>query len=336
MMCGSCFGAVSWAARMMSQVNGFRGNDLLSTDNDEVYPQAFSYIALSLSWSAARQVTFASEFLLLSAAQLMVLDRMSVFVTLQGHGARKWWAAGGRAVMAAVVLCNAVGLAANIAAAIYAQKAADTFSTASILYASNNTRNDAIKYIASGRSENQFAYSISSVQSFCEVAVLLLIVLVFAMVGVTCIRRLSSALTIIGTPMLDAAGSDTYAAQHHIQQGAVDKALALGRRLRQEVVVTTSFVFVAFLLRSAVSTLTAVANQSQDSAKRCSGVTDPCDALCNNVFTRIGTWNAYTPEFVTTVVLISSPLTLLAALRGMTCKLTLQLMRSSRRQRAAS
>jgi hypothetical protein len=330
MLCGSCFGAVSWAARMVSGVNGFRGNDLLSTDNDEVYPQAFSFLALSFSWSAVRQVTYATEFLLLSAAQLMVLDRMSDFVTPRGDGARKWWVAGGRAVMAAVVLCNPAGLAANTAAAVYSQKAADAYGAASVLYGSNNTRNDAIKYLSSCQSTIQLAGSILSVQSICEVTVLLLIVLVFLAVGIACIRRLSFALTLLNT-----AGTDM-AAQHRMRQGIVNQAMALGRRLRQEVVVTTSFVSVAFLIRSVVSTLTAVANQSQDSAKRCPGVTTPCDASCNNVFTHIGVWNAYTPEFVTTVVLISSPLTLLVALWGMTSKLTLQLMRSRQRQGAPS
>ena len=88
MMCGSCFGAVSWAARMISLVNFFRGNDLLSSLNADVLPQAYSVIALAYSWSAAHRVTYATEFLFLTAAQLMVLDRMSELVTLQGGGAR--------------------------------------------------------------------------------------------------------------------------------------------------------------------------------------------------------------------------------------------------------
>ena len=59
-----------------------------------------------------------------------------------------------------------------------------------------------------------------------------------------------------------------------------------------------------------------------------------CDAICYNVYSHITQWNAYTPEFQTTVVLISSPLTLLVALWGMTSKLTLQLMRLRQRQTA--
>jgi hypothetical protein len=345
MLCGSCFGAVSWAARMVSQVNFYRANDLFSSlvnffegkDLDlkitgktppAVISQTFSFLALNFSWGAARQVTYATEFLFLSAAQLMVLDRMSDFVTSQGDSARKWWVIGGRAVMAAVVLCNAVGLAASIAAAVFIQKSADACSAASMLYASSNTRNNAIKIIMSARSDIELALNVLSVQSFCEAAVLLLIVLVFTVIGVACIRRLGSTLTLLNT-----AGADM-AVQHRMRQRVVNQALALGKRLRQEVVVTTSFVFVAFLLRSVVATLVAVAYQSQDTAKTCPGKTSLCDSSCYNVYTHIVIWNANTPEFVTTVVLISSPLTLLVALWGMYSKITLQLMRSRQRQMA--
>ena len=329
MLCGSCVGAVSWSARMVLLVNGFRANDLLIARNGaEVLPQVYSFRAISSSWGAAYQVTYATEFLFLSAAQLMVLDRMSDFVTSQGDGTRKWWAAGGRAVMAAVGLCNAVGLAASVAAAVYSQKSADDWSAASMLYASNNTRNDAITYISSGRSNFQLSMNISSVRSFCEVAVLLLIVLVFVVVGVACIRRFSSALTLLDTALIDPAS------QHRTRPKAVNEALVLGKRLRREVVVTTAFVFVAFLLRSVVSTLLAVASQSQDSAKTCPGVVYLCDALCYNVYTHITLWNGYTPEFETMVVMISSPLMLLVALWAMTSKLMLQLMKSRQRQMA--
>ena len=187
--------------------------------------------------------------------------------------------------MAAVVLCNAVGLAASIAFAIYAQRSAGAYSAASMLYASNNT-NDAENEVSSAQSDVQLAFKILSVRSVCEAAVLLLVVLVFAAVGIACIRRLTSALTLLNT-----AGPDM-AAQHGMRSASVDQAMALGKRLRLEVVVTTSFVFLAFLLRSVVSTLLAVANQSQDSAKSCPIARNYCDASCYNVYTHISAWNA--------------------------------------------
>ena len=115
MVCGSCFGAVTWAARMMQFENGIHAQDAFSR-RDVVQQQSFN--ALSYSWAAVFFVMYAIEFLCLSAARLMVLDRMSYFAAGQDEVARQRWAAGGRMVMAVVVLGNAVGLAANVAAAV--------------------------------------------------------------------------------------------------------------------------------------------------------------------------------------------------------------------------
>ena len=72
----------------------------------------------------------------------------------------------------------------------------------------------------------------------------------------------------------------------------------------------------------------AVARQLQDAARRCPGVTGFCDPSCHNVFTHIQQWAILTPEFQVTIVLVSSPLTLLVALWGMTSEQTLHAMKS--------
>jgi hypothetical protein len=323
MVCGSSVGAVTWAARMMDLVNYFR---IFSTDvrisNDQV--KLRSIVATSFSWLAVYVVTYASEFLCLSAAKLMVLERMSNFAGPQGDGARRRWFAGGRIVMAAVVLGNSVGLAANVAAAVHFQKVSEDFSTSSAYLAANDTSN-AEKYWESGGKQSQFATSVLSVNKFCEVAVLILILAAFAVVGIVSAHRISSALYV-----LDTAGPEI-AAGMMLGRSTVGAAKALGRQMRQEVVVTTGFVFAAFLLRSVVSTMLAVAFKSQDFDSECpSG--NVCDELCFNEYTHLTQWNVHTPEFQPTVVLISSPLALLVALWGMTPKLTLQLLRSIKRQ----
>ena len=68
----------------------------------------------------------------------------------------------------------------------------------------------------------------------------------------------------------------------------------------------------------------------------CPALSSGCDQVCFNVYFHISTWMFYTPEFQAMVVLISSPLTLLVALWGMTSKATLQLMKSSKRQALVS
>jgi hypothetical protein len=138
MVCGSCFGLATWAARMMHLMNEFNANDAGSRGG---LIQQMSLDALAFSWFAVFLLTYAIEFLCLSAARLMVLDRVSDFAAGQDDGSRKRWAAGGRVVMAVVVLGNVVGLTANVAAAVHIQRAAEAASAASaLLFAANGTR----------------------------------------------------------------------------------------------------------------------------------------------------------------------------------------------------
>jgi hypothetical protein len=302
MACGSCVGAVAWAAWMMGLVNGFKGNA------SEDPAQLASLFVLAYSWRAVFLVTYAVEFLCLSAAKLMVLDRMSVFAAPQGARLHKRWALAGRVVMAAVVLGNCAGLAANAAAAVHYHKAAQAASTASAAYAANNT-NDGDEFLYSlSQEETQRGGSIASVQMFCEVAVLLLIVVAFAVVGALSARRVSARL--LG---VDAASA----------------AAATGRALRRRMLGTTAFVFATFVARAAFSTMYAVAYAFRSSAD------DSCPSICDecrNMYYLIAVWMTYTPEFQVLIVLVSSPVALLVALWGMTSNATLQLMQSSQRE----
>ncbi len=302
MACGSCVGAVTWAAYMMHLVNIFKGNKTFTTEK----VQKMSLFALGYSWQAAFSVTYAIEFMCLSVAKLMVLDRMSMFAAPQGTRLHKLWAAATRVVMAAVVIGNAVGLAANVASAVHYHKASEDFSAASSLFDGNSTNmNSAEQFKKLGVMEVQLGGSIASVQYFSEVAVLLLIVVAFVVVGVLSARRVSARLL----------GVD-----------AASPAAATGRGLRRQMLGTTAFVFVTFLLRSVFSTMHAVAYQLRDIDKECNNTV--CDA-CYNMYTHVAHWMSNTPEFRLMVLLVSSPVTLLVALWGMTSNTTLQLIKST-------
>jgi hypothetical protein len=54
-----------------------------------------------------------------------------------------------------------------------------------------------------------------------------------------------------------------------------------------------------------------------------------CDPSCNNVWSLMQVWLYLTPDFRLIVMLISSPLSLLVALWGMTSKRALQAMKRS-------
>jgi hypothetical protein len=311
MMCGSIFGAVAYAAWMMHLVNDFNGHR-----NPNKTLEA-SFNASSYGWLPLYCVSYAVEFLCLSAAKLMVLDRMSVFAALEGTAMRKRWVAAGRVVMAAVVLGNAVGLAANAAAAVHYHKAAQAYRMASLYFAADDTEHGE-EFNLYGIQEVNRADNIASVQSFCEVAVLLFIVVAFVVVGVMSARRVSDSIKLLRTDNFSDSGA----------------AVVLGRALRLRIVCTAAFVFVAFLVRSAFSTMYAIANQLQDLDKFCPE--SSCDVSCHNVYTHVAEWMDHTPEFETLVVLVSSPIALLVALWGMTTKTTLNILKSGQKKKLVS
>jgi len=301
LMCaGSVFGAVTWAFWMQFLVFQF----IFFASGGGLTPQAQSFFAQSQYWIGAFYVTYAIEFLCLSVAKLMVLDRMADFALAKVDGMSRRLAVWGRVVMAAVVVGNVVGLCANVAAAVYQKQAGDLYSASSAAFTANNT--DAGNNFSNEAFQKIFVASdAASVQSFCEVAVLLIIILAFGVVGIASARRLSSAL-------LD---------MNH-EQGAA------GRQLRRQIVGTAAFVFVTFLLRAVFSTMNALANALQNDNANCLTLCDPC----NNMYSLIQNWLLLAPEFKLSVVLISSPLALIVALWGMTSERMLQYMRSSRRQ----
>jgi len=302
MLCGSCCGAVAWGAYMQNLVLYFNLNNpsYSSTLTNAPY---YSLSAQDQHWNAAYFITYAIAFLCLSVAKLMALDQMMNFAVSKSRDVPRRWVIWGQVVMAGVVVGNVVGLGGNVAAAVYFEQSAGSFSAASAAYAANNTANGD-NFVNIGNQQGQLALSTSAVQLFCEVVVLLLIIVAFAVTGAACRRRFTSA-------QLDGT--------------------AEGRQLWRQIVGTAGFVFVTFVLRALYSMMFAVTNELQDGGASCPS-SNLCDASCYNVYTLMQTWLSYTPEFQLTVELISSPLTLLVALWGMTSKHTLRLMLSRRRE----
>jgi len=300
LMClGSVFGAVTWGAWMMVLASIFS----LQVQSGIVQVQVLS--AQYSNWYSGFCIMYAIEFLCLSVAKLLVLDRMADFAVVKGDGMSKRLAVGGRVVMAVVVVGNVMGVCANVAAAVFFKKASDFYSAASAAFAANNTAAGSNMSVSAGNSL-QVASDAASAQSFCEVAVLLIIIVAFAVVGIAGARRLSSALANMS-----------------------DEHRAAGRQLRRQIVGTASFVFVTFLLRAAFAIMNALANGLQNNGAAC-GATDNniCDSSCYNLYAIMQAWLQFTPEFQLIVVLISSPLALLVALWGMTSEQTLQHMRA--------
>ena len=305
-MCvGSVFGAVAWAAWMQFLVALFTA---FTPGLSKAEHQAWN--ALIQYWIAAFSITYSIEFLCLSVAKLMVLHRMTHFgVPKQDDNVRRRLAVGGRAVMAAVVVGNVVGLCANVAAAAYAKEAGDLCGAAAKAYAANMT-DIGNNFMHQANQKIDFQDFSTSAQMLCEVAVLLVIIVAFAVVGVASALRVSSAL----------------------RDNKDENVEAAGRNLQRQIVGTSAFVFMTFLLRAVFAIMNAFSNALQNQDAACAVVDNNlCDPECYNKWFLLQQWLQYTPEFQLSVVLISSPLALIVALWGMTSDRTLQLMQYSRR-----
>jgi hypothetical protein len=130
-----------------------------------------------------------------------------------------------------------------------------------------------------------------------------------------CARRLSFALRAI----------DELSKRQHspsTSSSVLADAAVHARTLRMKIVCTTLTVFLAFLLQFVKAAMIGFAYSLRDYPKTCPGVTDPCDTSCYDVSTLITVWLGSTPEFEPIVLLLSSPLTLLAVLAGMTTGMT--------------
>jgi hypothetical protein len=318
---GSCFGVFSWVAWMLRLKDYYSVILSQSAVGDVLtFPANLISLARANRWTAAFRVTYAIEFLCMTAAQLMPLDRMIDFATPVGDGRRKRWMILKRMCMAAVVVGNAIGLCGNIAAAVAVAKLADSYSAASaacVLSCNNSMFNDLKKEVSFREEE---ALERSSLQMWCEVVVLLLVLTAFTAVGAVGLHRVRSAL------------QDLTDQQHR-------QSIATGRQLHLQILSTTAVIFFSFLLRSVFSLMFAFANQFQDTQNYSKCISEKPDnstvVFCNDCFnasTLIRVWMSLSPEFQMIVIMLSSPIALLVALWGMTSKRMLRHMKLSQQQ----
>jgi hypothetical protein len=247
-------------------------------------------------------VPYSLEFSCLSVAKLLVLDRLLRVAVPRAFilGSRRW-AYAGRLVVGLIVAGNAVFVCCSVITAVYLRRSFDKYTELSAAL------NVSATSLASLQESTSAAAALYSIGQFCEVSVLFLIISVFSVLGVLCARRMRSAL-------------------RNIPEDASEQLRGELIGVRRQILVTVCIVFLAFLLRVISSGMFAVSNRLQNGSCKKSGVSDPSLTECN-VFFFLQGWMIYTPEFRMTQVFISSPLTLLITLWGMTTERSLQLMR---------
>ena len=339
MCCGSCFGAVTWALWMQFLVGYFTVHDRLTLSLSQAQQaEIFAQNAILLS---AWIIVYATELFFVSTVKLLVLFRTMELSVPQGEAVPHHWVRALRMVMKAVAGLNIVGLSASIAAAVYGIRSANSYSAAAAAYATNSS-DYADDCILHGDQIGQIAYSVGALQEVCEVLVLLLIILAFVVAGSAFRRYAASKLSDLESAARGDASAirrvDPHTAMRSEQESmaAAASTVIAGSRMRLQVTSTAAIVFITFLLRAVYSTMFGVANALQNSGAECAGEsTSVCNADCFNVYALIQKWMLFTPEFQLMVDLISSPLTLLVALWGMTNDAVFKAMRDSSRRMIA-
>ena len=330
LMCaGSVFGAATWVSWMYSlEANINRENPGLPKDQDQLLRQRAQY------WIAAWAPLYSIEILCLFLAQLLVLDRYnpgpsfttaSLFQTFRRRligvvkrGAdtvpRKI-AVAGRVVIAAVILCGVVGLCGNAYVSALRKERGDLHYAAATAIADNNMK-AAEEFKKQALDKATLANQVVSIQQFCELLTLLIIIVVYMIVGVISTQILRAAFQ-----GLDSLGYD---------RKTIADALAYGKDVLLRTRFTVVFVFLTFIMRAVYAIMNALPDLLQNVNAACAAqVSSPCDASCYNVWTLMGTWMFFTPGFRLGVESVSFPLTLLVALWAMTTKTVLQKMDAS-------
>jgi hypothetical protein len=157
---------------------------------------------------------YAIEFMFLSVVKVMVLDRMKDFAVPSTDKQLHRWVVASRVVWVAVFAGNIIGVCANIAAASYWKDCASYATQAFDAPKDGNVTS----WINSGKDLVKKADVAQSVQEFCEVAdcacmlrvmhvtpspqvaVLLLVIASFSVVGFLSVRRITSGRTPLPCP----------------------------------------------------------------------------------------------------------------------------------------
>lgn len=293
------FGSIAFFASAAMLDNFYRAyNDATVTMGDKML-----YISVSNSWQAVYEIFSSLAFMFLSCAMLMILHRMLEFslrvVRVADLGTSKP-VAFHRFVMYAVVFMNFAGFVSNIASAALNVDAAYFFSKSAAEF--NSGQNvTGFDFMQRASIENDRAQNAASVQEFCEVISLVVVLVSFTGIGLFCVSSLSS---VENEALLSTA-----------TQSSHPKIMDSFKRMKRRIFGTVAVVFATFVSRTSFSILNAVAaaGMSRGSDPNC----NLCDYSCQSVYDLIYIWLAYTPQYQISMEFFSCPLATLIALWGM-------------------
>ena len=327
-LCGSCFGAVAWTAwmrylQLSLDVPSPNPNQLLLdySHNSALVTSTCTEIAQFLRCIAVYTITYKIEFVCLSFAKLLVLDRLLHVAVPKSHGMPRRLVIIGWSALAIFSLGHVAGLCGCIASATFFSQSADSVSDLLAALAANST-GAVTSSLAQVAQRGQRGLAFSSLESFIEVCLLVIVIITFVIVGAMCARRMSSALLHLPSEASNASSSSSSSSSSPPNAHLRHSFLAV----RRQILCTVAVIFATFLLRAVYTFMFAL------SSIHPSDYSVLADCNNGNDLTHMHSWILQTPEFGVVTELISSPLTLLVALWGMTSRRALQLMAPDRQQ----
>ena len=324
MVCfGSCVGSVAFASSMKYRTLFVQFSiELQNAGLQKYLASDFGRISLfvhnALLWQSAYCVLYPIELAFLSVAKLLVLDRMVNLAKFkQNPMLQQRISVASRVVVLLVVCINVVSIAGGIVTAVNLQSSANLYAAAIAKYNANPGAFTALNIIGVDLPKGESSYVTynknSLIQYFSEVVLLALLIAVFVATGIVCIRR---GLALVIAP------SETELEENR-------------RTMLRQIIGTILAIFVSFLLRIVFAILVFSANlwlfkyltPKQLGVILIDGLTNTRELVSDlqasspnidlNCFF-LGVYLLKNPEFQNVIVLLSSPLTLLVALWGMT------------------
>ena len=340
---GSVAGAVAWGARMPAYAFYFKARA------PDVIPQhKYALLALQYRWLAVFIIHYPVEFLCLIVAKLMLLGRLSNHASHSYNPkARRMTYTKGlcdcigeyaledlhRAISKAVVACSVAGMLAMVVAAAYFVKVAEVLNEAAAATdVQGNDTNSSISIVADSSTFENIADTADSVQAVLEAIVLVVMSAAYTVFIPVCVAMFGRAerrlIRILGqiedkldhTIVILPAEYTTQAADGAAAGAEIRMRCDKGKELlrstlaeatgqRRRFVAACAIVLIAFFARASFDLLFAYSLFNDPYNPAC-GICDPCQT--DAYLTR--KWLAYTPEFQSIVVALSSPLPLVISL----------------------
>jgi hypothetical protein len=276
--------------------------------------------------------------------KLLVLNRLAEFAKLKV-------AIFGRALIALILLGNAVGFCGNIALVVYASRAItvldDLSATGNVTH--SGTDCSPRESIAKFKAQATLFSRAASVHYALETLMLLVVVIAFVFVGTSSARRIRAAMNMrkltqansmttlnvdVSSPARQSLTRKSSFNRSMSVSVSDDRASTSASQLQRQIVGTCSVVFVAFVLRASYTIAFGLASGLQNHGDLCSvdDISSRC-RICDNVYALMQVTMMHTPEILFAITLIAQPLALIVVLWGMTSGQTLDVMRTAEAER---